>query len=412
MKIVFFSFPFAGHVYPNLPLLLELLKKKVELIIFGSEIYLSDHLFGENLLFESYPKYIMDFCKISSNCDYNLNNAANQYYSYIFDENLVQMREYKISEITHLFFEQYYEKLKDFHPDCILCDSYAFYAQEITSKINVKCIELNCSTWEPEDISKSKSWQDFLSNILVQEVDNPPSVERILMINRKINRLRKKLAYTYEISEIDKRLYAYHCEVLQDESESVSVSKYYLGFDFQNRLNIKKDGSIYVSRGTMSDAYGVQILQKTLQALGKIDAQIIASFGNNKVAESIINNQTCPQNVKAMLYCNQHEYLSRASIFITHGGITGVREALLNRTPMLVIPTNFLDYQVGKALEKAHAGILIENRPLDKDEIEYKIYEILAHIDEYTDGVNYIANELTKRWNEAGIHNLLDEIGM
>lgn len=77
---------------------------------------------------------------------------------------------------------------------------------------------------------------------------------------------------------------------------------------------------------------------------------------------------------------------------------------------MVVIPVNFNDYQVGKALEKVHAGILIEKYPLDKNEIEEKVNYMMAHVNEYRDGVNYIAEKLRLRWDEFGVNYLLKEI--
>ncbi|MCX7842323.1 MAG: hypothetical protein N2489_04540 [Clostridia bacterium] len=412
MKIVFFTFPYAGHIFPNIQLLSELENNGAELMIFGSMEYLCNVLFGENTVFEPYPEFINDFLRIQSNTENKSENPANHYYSYILNEDVIKMREYKVSQITRLFCELYLDKMKSYKPDYILVDSFAFFAWEIAAKLDVKCIELNCSVWEPEDLLKSKSWRDFVSNIIIQEVDNKPSIELINTIIRKTERLRKKLSHTYGFSQAEKKAYAYHCTALQDEPEMVSGNKTYLGYNLKHPENsIKKDGSIYVSRGTMSDAYGIKLLHMTLKAFEKIDRLVFASFGSNKKAQMTINDIS-NENIKTMLYCNQQEFLAKASVFVTHGGITGVREALLNRTPLLVIPANFPDYQVGKAIEKSHAGLLIENRPLNQEEILYKTHEIISHMDEYADGVNFIACKLQEQWDKAGIFRILDEIGL
>jgi|GEM_PF-1960153 len=410
MKIVFFTFPYAGHAVPNMALFQELLKRKVKLIIFGSEIYLKKYLIGDNVVFEPYPQYITDACKINTDSSLTPEEAAVAYYSYYYDEDRSRRREYLMADLTNHFYIDYYEKLKEFNPDSIMYDYNAFFTKKIMSKLKVKCMELNCNTCEPKNLIKSKSWENFISNIVINQVKESPSLDEIITMNRKIHRLYKKILYQYEIDDIEKSYFAYHCPELQDEAELVNTSNIYLGFNLPKASNCEKDGSIYVSRGTMSDTFGVQTLLKTLQSLENIDAKIIASLGNNKAAQAIINEETCPNNIKVMLYTKQLECLAHASIFVTHGGITGVRESLINMTPMVVIPVNFNDYQVGKALEKVHAGILIEKHPLDKNEIEEKVNYMMAHIDEYRDGVNYIAEKLRSSWNKFGVNYLLKEI--
>lgn len=410
MKVVFFTLPFVGHLTPNMHLFQELLKENFQVVIFGSEAYLKKYLIGDNVVFEPYPQYVLNACRINTDLSLTSEEAAVAYYSYYYDEERSRRREYVVAEIVNHFHIDYYEKLKEFNPDVIMYDYNAFFVRKIISKINAKCIELNCNTCEPKKLIKSESWRKFLSDIVIAQVNNPSSPDEIFMVNKKTNRTYKKLLYEYDINDIEKSYYSYHCPELQDEPQLVNRNNTYLGFNLPKVLKNEKDGSIYVSRGTMSDTLSVQTLVKTLQSLKNIDAKIIASLGNNKAAQAMVNGNTCPENVQVMLFTKQLECLANASIFVTHGGITGVREALMNITPMIVIPLNFNDYQVGKALEKAHAGILIEKRPIDKNEIEEKVNYMLVHIDEYRDGVNYIADKLRERWNNFGVNYLLTQI--
>lgn len=412
MKIVFFTFPFAGHIQPNLNLLLELLKKKSELVIFGSEEYLSKYLSKEKVKYFSYPDYILDACKINTDLSLTTNEAAINYYSYYYDEIRSQKREYYVSEITNKFFIDNYNDLKSFNPDVIFFDFNAFFVRKIMAKLDAKNIEINCNSCDPKEVIKSKSWIRFLNNIVVNQVEEAPSIDEIINVNRKINRLYQKLAYANEMINIKKISCSYHCEELQDEPELVSRGNTYLGFNLPKYKDTEKDGSIYISRGTMCDTFGVNMLHKTLKSLENIDRKIIATLGNNKLAQELINKDTCPNNVEVNLYTNQNEFLSKAAIFITHGGITGVREALINNTPMIVIPVNFNDYQVGKALERSNAGILIETRPLDSKEIEDKVKYMLDNIEKYNDGVKYISNKLREQWENFGVNHLIKEIGL
>lgn len=410
MRIVFFTLPFAGHATPNIPLFEELSKRKDKILILGSEKYLQEYLDEKNTTFVPYPKYILDVCHMDKNFDLDPEEAAEKYYSAYYDEEKSIGQQYEIFEMNNRFCSDYYDIVKKFDADVVIYDYNAFFVHKIIACLGIKTIELNCNTCEPANIMKSQSFRGFISDIVQSQVDTSLSVDNILIINKKIQRLHKKLFKQYEIKNIEKKYFSYHCPELQDESECINLKNIYLGFNLPETKSCEKDGSIYVSRGTMSDTWGVHTLLKTLQSLGNIDAKIIATLGNNKEAQSIINENTCPSNIEVRLFTDQIKALANASIFVTHGGITGVREALINTTPMIVIPVNFNDYQVGQALENANAGILIKKRPLDKDEIESKVNYMLEHIDEYRRGVEYISEKLRTRWNEFGVKHILSEI--
>lgn len=414
IRVMVFLMPYAGHLYPNVALLSEIIKRATAVKIFGGENYLAEYLQGSNLSYEAYPAYIDTYCKVNTDNDCNISDssAAYKYYSNVFEEDIVKGRIYKNSEISHQFYMQYREAIERFSPDIILYDTYAFFAKEIVSRLNVKGIEINCSTWQTEDISKSRSWEEFVNHILIPELDNPPAPEKIIMLNRRMNRINDKLAFNYGISAIENEGFAYHCNELQDEGELINSSKEYIGFNLRVNLMEKSDGLIYVSRGTMSDPYGVKILDKTLGGLGKIKAEFIVSLGKNKLAQDIIGSRLYPGNINISPYVDQRRILEKASIFISHGGITGVREAIMNNTPVIVIPSNFPDYQLGKTLEKLHAGVLIMKRPLSAEEIEYKVNEMLGHIEDYREGISSIAENLDKCWQDKGTEYVLSRMGM
>lgn len=97
-------------------------------------------------------------------------------------------------------------------------------------------------------------------------------------------------------------------------------------------------------------------------------------------------------------YTDQKKILSVSKIFITHGGITGVREAIYAHTPMVMIPANFPDYQTALAVEKNHGGIMARRRPVSKDELQECCHHILNNYDEYTEGLKKMERDLKETW--------------
>lgn len=410
VKIVFFTVPYMGHIMPNISLFKELLKRGFSLIIFGSEEQIIPHLQQENVIFKHYPEYIIEAFKIKVNSKLTAEEGADNYYSYYYDEKKLRQREYFLFEIIDRFYKDYYEKVKELNPDIIMYDFNAFFSKKIISKLNIQAVELNCNECEPKDFVKSKNWENFMKSIVFDEVKEAPSFDKVVIVNRKMQRFAKKMLYEYDIDNFQKISFSYLCPELQGEPELVDPDNVYLGFDLPESIKCKKNRSIYISRGTMSDAFGVHSLIQTIQGVQNINNRVIVSLGKNRGAQEIINNIKFKNNVEIKFFVNQIQVLSQADLFVTHGGITGVREALITQTPMIVIPTNFNDYQVGKALEMAGAGILIEKRPLDKNEVEEKVRYMIKYINKYREGVNKLATSLRSCWRSNGVERLISKI--
>lgn len=409
MKIIFFTMPYAGHIYPNVPLLKEIQSRGMELVIFGGKEYIKGFLDNYGVTYVDLPDYIVEFCKIGGKSNVLTNNFAEQYFSYIYDENLLKTKAYQENALQQRFYEEFFHFITQINPDYILYDSYAFYIRKVLSDNNYKCIEINCAISIANNYQDSDSWKEYVENIVLKEVENAPSFDKIKLIKNRMDRFCKRFEHK-NLNQHEVSYFSYHCKLLQNDDCMLSSSHKYLGFDMLNPYELVKDGSIFVSRGTMSEQYGIKLLQDTIDGLSGLNNIINVSLGKNEDAEKIIKNKKYKNNIRILSYVNQVEYLSRASVFITHGGITGVREAVLCKTPMIVIPANYLDFQVGKALEKAGAGILIKTRPVFKEELIQAIESINLDMNKYIEGVDKIAKQLRDNWNNGGITQVLDVI--
>jgi zeaxanthin glucosyltransferase len=95
---------------------------------------------------------------------------------------------------------------------------------------------------------------------------------------------------------------------------------------------------IYCSFGTQSSAYetATAMLQKIIAALRELnDFQLILSAGGH---QHLARFDDLPSNVVILKSVPQLQMLSRASAFITHGGLGSVKEAIFAGVPMVVIP--------------------------------------------------------------------------
>lgn len=410
MRIVYFAVPYAGHINPNIPLFKELQKRKEELVIFGDQEYISWFIGNDYVKYIELPDYVKEYWKVSVLTEIQKVNYAEQYFSFIYDENLLKEKAYQENTLQNRFYKEYMPILEMLEPDCVIYDSYAFYMNKIIGYNKIKFLEINCAITVPDDYFNSSCWAEYIQNIVSKEVENAPDIEKMRLIKKRMKRFHRRFLDEEATEKVEPYFFCYHSDLLQYQDDDSRVNPIYIGYDIEIQSKIKKDGSIFVSRGTMSDVYGIMMLKNTLDSLNGMDYKVYTSLGKNEKAIQLLNNQTYKENIQIFSFVNQIEYLSKASIFITHGGISGVRESILCKTPMIVCPANYLDYMVGKALEKAGAGILLDSRPLNSKDIIDAVNYMNEKIDKFNIGIERIATQLKETWDNAGIYRIINII--
>ncbi len=393
-RLLFLMMPLRGHVNPNLKLLEELSRRKVPILLFCDSAY-RKLIYYENIQFFSYPEEILQFCHEVGPDANNRQQAANQYYSFLTDSTLTQLRSSEAIRQGNIFLNQYLEVINAFRPEIILSDSQITFGEPLFQYLNCPVIELNCSAYIPS-LQKSRSFQKYYEDIVRKETTYSMTFDGLLNLQRNKTKQGRQDGY--------KKLYfAYHSPLLQDEFEMIPEHKSYLGFTL-NPTICKETNTIYISRGTITNSYSNGLLEDTLGSIHQDNDKyrIRVSLGNNNHITHSRN-----KNLHIMNYANQIDELSRATLFITHGGITGVREAIFCETPMLVIPSSFPEYQVGSALVRYGAGLMAEERPINKEEIRNKCDDIMRNYERYLIGIRRIKNELNEYWNKTGIHQII-----
>jgi zeaxanthin glucosyltransferase len=112
---------------------------------------------------------------------------------------------------------------------------------------------------------------------------------------------------------------------------------------------------VYCSLGTYSSAYphAYKLFSSVIDALKqRPDLQGIVQIGDVAAVDDFGD---LPINIKLVKRVPQIEVLSKAKLFITHGGFSSTRESLFMGVPMLVFPC-WLD-QPGNAARVVHHGV-------------------------------------------------------
>jgi MGT family glycosyltransferase len=110
---------------------------------------------------------------------------------------------------------------------------------------------------------------------------------------------------------------------------------------------------VYVSLGTtFNDAPA--FYQACFEAFGDQPYQVLLSTGGRAMTLP-----EPPANIRVMPFVPQMEVLSRASVFVTHGGMNSANEGLWRGVPMVVVPQRGDQFLVGRRMAELGAGIAI-----------------------------------------------------
>jgi MGT family glycosyltransferase len=88
---------------------------------------------------------------------------------------------------------------------------------------------------------------------------------------------------------------------------------------------------------------------------------------------------TVPRNFIVQGFVPQLELLQRTSLFVTHGGMNSVSEALYFGVPLVVIPQTADQYLVGQRIEQLGAGKALRRTSLTAQNLHTIAEDILAH---------------------------------
>ena len=398
MRVLCFLMPYSGHFFPHLKLLeLFAAKKDVTVKIYCDKKF-SQYLPGEMITIENYPEEVRAYCRNIARYQENRESAAREYYSYMADSRVIELKRQQDIQVGARLAGCLEKSVCNFAPDIVLYDPQAVFTSQLRKNISCPQFQLNASTFSPK-LWQSCSFRQYYQEILRPSYKGDISYDQVLAFQRKAARREEK---RNEIS------FGYLSPLLQDEYDKIPALCRSIGFRMDCLQSDNRRG-IYVTRGTVSESHGAFLLYDTVNGLSRCKEPVHVSCGGNLYVQGLFNGREFPENVFVHTYTDQRRMLSESRVFVTHGGITGVREAIFAHTPMLVIPANFPDYQVGRAIEKNHAGVLIHKRPLQGDEIVAGYEEICRHYGEYAEGVKNMARELEDCWNQSGAEAIWKE---
>ena len=216
-------------------------------------------------------------------------------------------------------------------------------------------------------------------------------VEYLSSIKYKIHRGGIfNLYYNYESPNI-----VYTSDKLQPEYDESKLANYrfeFVGSDIENSTEVqqkKKRKVIYISFGTVYSA-GKKFIQMCIDAFAKSDFVVYISLGNLLSRNEFYS---ISDNIVIENYIPQVNILKEADLFITHGGMNSISEALIMGVPMILIPLAADQPIVAERLEKLGAGIHLMYNEVNISCLKRSVNKMLK-LKEYREKCQLLGDEL------------------
>jgi MGT family glycosyltransferase len=162
---------------------------------------------------------------------------------------------------------------------------------------------------------------------------------------------------------------------------------------FLNKLVSLEHPVVYISLGTIENKQ-LQFYKKCIQIFADKDARFILSVGEKIPIERL---GKIPQNCTVIPYAPQKKILEFASLFVTHGGMNSVNEAMVNGVPMLALPVSNDQPINAKRINELGIGKTLNIKKLNETLLWESVSEMLRD-----KSISIRAKEVKKNLSNAG----------
>ena len=336
-KVVFFSLPAHGHVDPSLSLVKELVKRGEQVIYYASSEFKHtvEHTGAQ---FRDYGEKLATLNKELAGKEENTIFTAICF---------LKMCQAIVPEAL--------KQLNIDQPDYILHDSMAIWGRIIAKTMKLPAV---CSittfvikTLNPEmllslikDFSNMGQFNKLAKQISKEFNITPPGLKEMFGNTANLNIVYTSAFFQPNSQRLDDS-YKFIGPSITARNEKHSI-------DF---LIQKNKPLIYISLGTVFNN-NFKFYNECFRAFENTNYQIVLSVGK---AIDIGALKNVPDNFTVRRHVAQLEVLQKADLFITHGGMNSVSEAIFLGVPLMVIPMSSDQPIVANRVKTLGAGIYL-----------------------------------------------------
>lgn len=409
-KVVFLGFPEHGHINPTVGVVKELVSRGEEVLYYcpaelqtkfaNTGVQMRDFLFPTPVLEEQ----TVDFGKIQETTNQKL------------IENLMKLIDTELASCLEIIQYQKPDLKKavmEIKPDYIIHDSCAYWGKIIAQQLSIPAISsvtvyAYCS--KIFDLNPQLVIRDILG-LPGCYVDNPQKTSIILQHAAKIAGDYYNVPdydYIDKYSSREELNIVYTSKEFQWFGEVFDSSFRFVGPSICPRNDssgfswdtVDREKLIYISLGTL--IHDLSFYYICFEAFGATDKQVILNIGNLNI-EKLVN---VPKNFIVRNFVPQLEILKRAAVFITHGGMNSVNEAMYFNVPVIVIPHEKDQFIVADRITELGVGIKLKNGEFNALEL-FEASETVLTGQSFRTQAQIIGESLR---NAGGYQRAVDEI--
>ena len=341
MKILFINLPYHGHVVPTIGLVQELIKR-------GCEV-----------------TYLLPF-----DWEEKVVESGAAFYGYKNHKQLSEQMKYAYAAAEEI--------IEDY--DLVLYEQFFFLGKHLAEKYNKPVVRIFTAPATNKELMNA-----FIS------AKGPLSIFKIKWINRAFTKDIAKGIPMKTDNWLDEIIYnppamnlVYTLREYQPYVESFPEENFkFLGPSIYERKEdafdfVKEDRTVvYISLGTVLKG-AVSFFQNCVEAFRGENIDVIISVGKQFNIRKLKN---IPENVHVYASVPQLAVLKMADVFVTHGGMNSVSEALSFGTPMVVIP--FVSDQPVNAqcVEKLGVGKAMDYANVDSSSLKSMVFDVISDVE-------------------------------
>lgn len=357
--LLFFNHPAHGHTNPTLPLVTELVRRGQRVVYYSSEDF-QQAIEQTGATFRSYGEAF----------PFDAARAPENQFTVLLEH----------LQASKLILERLLPSIRAERPDAILYDQLAVWGPYLAQILNVPTI---CSV----------SMFVITPRMIISD---PAQIRNRLISGTLVRRMRQlsaQISATYQVRNVSlfdlannrgQLNIVYTSRAFQPDSNSFDETCQFVGPSLLSRANApafpyeKLDPEmplIYISLGTLFNAHP-EFYRHALAAFAQSPYQIVLSLGYKTPLAALGD---LPAHVIVQPSVPQLEILQRAALFLTHGGMNSVSEALYYGVPLLCIPQSADQPWVAKRVVQLGAGKMLWRSGIHPRRLRSLADEILAH---------------------------------
>jgi hypothetical protein len=384
-KVLLFNIPAYGHVNPTLPIVRELVQRGHQVVYYDS-VSFEEAIQATGAEFRPYP---------------DSGSSEAEFASRI--HNLVTVSVFVLEETIRLL-PFCLDAIEQEGPDLVMFDSIALWGMQ-AARLKHRKSAVSITTFVQEGVPGLFTGRDYLQ-IFRQAFAN------LLAIRR----LRRQLVNTYgpDIFPGSSILpckgdssIVYTSREFQPDTPYIDGSFHFVGpsilagtreateFPWE-RLDPGRT-RIYLSLGTLYNK-NLEFYRTVFRAFSDHPGQFIISVGR---AINIGDLGPVPRNFLVQAFVPQLDLLQKVDLFITHGGMNSVNEALYYGVPLIIVPQQIEQALNGRQVARHGAGVVLADSPpygrLDPGLLRRTVDRIFAD-----PAYRHNAGRLSRSFHEAG----------